>query len=81
MDIQKPMEAANSLASQIMSSQDPQAEFNKLLTKIPNGNAYMDMINQYGNGDPKTACMNYAAQTGQQNFGQMISQWIASHFG
>jgi len=32
------------------------------------------MVSQYGNGDPKTAFMNYAAQTGKQGLAQQILQ-------
>ena len=34
----------------------------------------MDIINQYGNGDPKAAFMNYMAAQGKQQIGQGIMQ-------
>lgn len=34
----------------------------------------MDIVNQYGNGDPKAAFMNYMNQMGMQGIGQQIMQ-------
>lgn len=57
-----------------MSSADPQQAFNQILNSSPDAKNAMDLINQYGNGDPKTAFMNYAAATGKQSFAQTILQ-------
>lgn len=34
----------------------------------------MNLINQYGNGDPKAAFMNYMNSQGKQQIGQQIMQ-------
>ena len=57
-----------------MSSVDPQQAFNQVLSSSPDAKNAMDLINQYGNGDPKVAFMNYAAATGKQSLGQQIMQ-------
>lgn len=35
---------------------------------------YYDLMNKYGNGDPKTAFMAYAQQNGKSAIAQMIMQ-------
>lgn len=34
----------------------------------------MNLVNQYGNGDPKTAFLSYAKAKGQEALGQQIMQ-------
>lgn len=63
-----------SIINRIMSSVDPQATFNQVLSSSPDAKNAMDMINQYGGGDPKAAFMNYMNSTGRQNLGQQIMQ-------
>lgn len=73
-ETQDPKGIINSLINQIMSSVDPQQAFNQVLSSSPDAKNAMDLINQYGNGDPKAAFMNYAAATGKQSLGQQIKQ-------
>ena len=80
-DIQGPMQAANDLASQIMATPNPQVTFNNLLNQNPELKKMYDLMNQYGNNDPKAAFMNYMGSTGKQTFGQMIIQWLGNKFG
>lgn len=71
---QNPVEIVNNLANQILSSADPQQAFNQVLNASPDAKNAMDLINKYGNGDPKQAFMNYAAASGKQSFAQSILQ-------
>ena len=73
-DIQNPTEIVNNLINQILSAVDPKQAFNQVLSASPDAKNAMDLINQYGNGDPKTAYMNYMAATGKQSIGQSILQ-------
>ena len=73
-ETQNPVTIVNNIANQIMSSADPQQAFNQVLNSSPDAKNAMDLINQYGNGDPKAAFMNYAAATGKQSFAQAILQ-------
>lgn len=43
-----------------MSSINPQDAFNQMVGSRPEAKNAMDIVNQYGNGDPKTAFMNYS---------------------
>lgn len=71
---QDPVSIAKTMANQIMSSVNPQQAFNQVLSASPDAKNAMDLINQYGNGDPKAAFMNYAAATGKQDIAQQIQQ-------
>ena len=71
---QNPVSAIKNLASQILSSVNPQETFNQILANNEQAKSAMDKINQYGNGDPRAAFMNYMKCTGQQNLGQQIIQ-------
>lgn len=57
-----------------MNSADPKQTFKQVVSNIDNGQEAMDLINQYGNGDPKTAFMNYAAKQGKTALAQQIMQ-------
>ena len=48
--------------------------FNQMISSNPNAKTAMDLINQYGNGDPRTAFMNYMSAQGKQAIGQSIMQ-------
>ena len=63
---------ANNLVSQIMGSVNPQQMFNNLLSTNQDAKKAMDLINQYGNGDPKSAFMNYMSAQGKQAVGEEI---------
>ena len=71
---QDPVSIVKTMANQIMSSVNPQQAFNQVLSASPDAKNAMDLINQYGNGDPKAAFMNYAASTGKQSIAQQIMQ-------
>ena len=64
----------NSLIQKIMSSVNPQDAFNQVLNNSKDAKNAMDLINQYGNGDPKAAFMNYMTSQGKQSLGQQIMQ-------
>lgn len=57
-----------------MGSANPQQMFQQMVTSNPNAKSAMDIVNQYGNGDPKAAFMNYMSQQGKQVIGQQIMQ-------
>lgn len=71
---QNPVGIVNNLIDQILHSVDPQQAFNQVLNASPDAKRAMDLINQYGNGDPKVAFMNYMSATGKQDLGQQIKQ-------
>lgn len=67
-----PVGAVKNLVDQIMNSANPQAAFQQMLNSSPDCKNAMNLINQYGNGDPKQAFLNYASQTGKQGIAQQI---------
>jgi len=67
-----PVGAVNNLVQQIMNSANPQAAFQQMLNSSPDCKNAMNLIQQYGNGDPKQAFLNYASQTGKQGIAQQI---------
>ena len=69
---QDPMATINSLIDQVMRSGDPKATFSQVVNNIQGGQNALDLIQQYGNGDPKAAFMNYAAQQGRNALAQQI---------
>lgn len=69
-----PMDSVNSIINQIMGSQNPAVAFQQMIGNSPEAQTAMNLINQYGNGDPKTAFMNYAAAQGKQALAQQIMQ-------
>ena len=69
-----PVGAVNNLVNQIMGSANPQAAFQQMLNSSPDCKNAMNLINQYGNGDPRQAFMNYASQMGKTGLAQQILQ-------
>ena len=65
---------ANKLVNQIMGSANPQAMFNQMLSSNPDAQNAMNLINQYGNGDPKAAFFNYMNAQSKQALGQQLIQ-------
>lgn len=59
-----------------MASANPQATFNNIVANNKGAKTALDITNQYGNGDPKTAFMNYARQKGQDALAQRIMQTL-----
>ena len=57
-----------------MGSANPQAMFNQVLSTNPDAQNAMNLINQYGNGDPKAAFFNYMNAQGKQTLGQTLIQ-------
>ena len=55
-----------------MKSGDPTATFNQIVNNIQGGQNALDLIQQYGNGDPKAAFINYAAKQGKNAMAQQI---------
>lgn len=55
-----------------MGSSDPTQAFNQMLAASPDAQRAMELIRQYGNGNPETAFMSYAASQGKQALGQEI---------
>ena len=62
------------ITNKILGSVNPQETFNKLVSSNPDAQNALNICNQYGNGDPKTAFMNYAAQNGKNAAAKLIMQ-------
>lgn len=60
-----------------MGSANPQAMFDKIVSSNPDAQNAMNICNQYGNGDPKTAFFNYAREKGKS----ALAQSILNRFG
>ena len=69
-----PIGTVNNIIGQILNSANPQQTFQQLVSQNKDAQNAMNLINQYGNGDPRQAFLNYASQTGKQNFAQEIMQ-------
>lgn len=67
-----PISAVKNLVDQIMSASNPQAAFQQMLDSSPDCKNAMNLIQQYGNGDPRQAFMNYASKTGKAGIAQQI---------
>ena len=50
--------------------------FDQMVSNNKDAQNAMNLINQYGNGDPKAAFMNYMNQTGKQTLGQKIMEGL-----
>ncbi len=62
-----------------MGSPDPNQTFNQLVGNINGGSEVLKQIQEYGNGDPKAAMINYAAAHGKTALAQQIIQ--SMHLG
>lgn len=60
------------VANKILGSVNPDQAFNNLVSQNKDAQNAMNICNQYGNGDPKAAFMNYAAQNGKNTIAQTI---------
>ncbi len=69
-----PVAAANALVQQILGADDKNAAFNQILASSPEAQQVMTLINQYGNGDPKTGLLNWAAAQGRTAAAQQLIQ-------
>ena len=69
-----PASAVRNIVDQIMGSANPQAAFQQMLNSSADCKNAMNLIQQYGNGDPKQAFLNYASQTGKAEIAQQILQ-------
>jgi len=65
----------------IVNSPNAQEKFNQFVSQDESAKKAMDIAKQYGNGDFKTAFMNYASQNGKQAFSQQIVQYMQQQFG
>jgi hypothetical protein len=65
----------NNILSLLQNSNNPQELVNNILASNPQ---ITDLINKYGNGDPKTAFYEYARQSGQnpQAILDMVKKFI-----
>ena len=72
--------SVKNVIDQILGSPNPQAVFNQILEQYPAAKNAMQLINQYGNGDPQKAFMAYSAQ-GRQSLGQSIITNFLGKFG
>lgn len=59
-----------------MGSSNPTQTFNQVVNNIRGGQDALNKIKEYGNGDPKTAFMNFAAQQGKNALAQQIMQGL-----
>ena len=62
-----------------MSSADPKATFNQVVSNIQGGQKAMDIVNEYGNGDPKVAFANYATKMSKDAMAQQIMARMGLH--
>ena len=69
-----PVSSVKNIINQIMSSANPQQTFNQVMGQSKEMQDAMNLIKQYGNGDPRQAFLNYMNQTGNQSIGQQIMQ-------
>ena len=69
-----PIGTVNNIIGQILNSVNPQQTFQQIISQNKDAQNAMNLINQYGNGDPRQAFLNYASQTGKQNLAQEIMQ-------
>ena len=69
-----PVGAVKNIVDQIMQSANPEAAFQQMLDSSADCKNAMNLINQYGNGDPRQAFLNYASQTGKTGLAQQILQ-------
>ena len=69
-----PVGAINSIIGQILNSANPKQTFQQVISQNQEAQNAMNLINQYGNGDPRQAFLNYANQTGKQNLASQIMQ-------
>ena len=72
--INNPIDSVKNIVNQIMNSANPQATFQQVLQQSPDAAKAMQMINQYGNGNPQQAFLNYANQMGKQDLARQILQ-------
>ena len=69
-----PANSVKNIVDKIMNSMNPQQTFNQVLGNTKEGQDAMNLIRQYGNGDPRQAFLNYASAMGKQSLGQQIMQ-------
>lgn len=79
-DTTNPLETINNLINKILGSANPQATFQQFLNSNEEARNAYNLMNQYGNGDPKAAFTNYAAATGKQSMGQQLMQGLIQPF-
>ena len=66
--------SVRSIVNQIVNSANPQQMFQQTIGSTKEGQQAMNLIQQYGNGDPRQAFLNYASQMGKQGLAQQIMQ-------
>ena len=78
--IQNPVGTVNSIISRILGSDNPNETFQQLINSNPMLKSKIDEMNQYGNGDPKTAFINYMNAKSKQGLAQNIMQLFGLKF-
>ena len=68
------MAYVNAIIQQILNSEDPNAEFQKMINSSPQLQNAFQLAQQYGNGNFETAFYNMAAAQGKQAIAQPILQ-------
>ena len=63
---------ANNIVNQILGSVNPKETFDQMISGNKDAQKAMGIVQQYGNGDAKTAFMNYAQQMGKGALAQSI---------
>ena len=78
-EAQNPITAINNVINQILTSANPQQMFNQIVANNQDARKAMDLVNQYGNGDPRSAFINIMAKEGKQSLGQQIMNMLNIH--
>lgn len=55
---------------------NPKAEFDKFCEETPGAKNALDIVRKYGNGDPRTAFMNYAKDIAETSFANNIMNML-----
>ena len=59
-----------------MGSMNPKAEFDNLCATNPDAKNALEIVQKYGNGDPRTAFMNYAKEKAETSFANNIMNML-----
>ena len=73
-----PVAQINAVIQQILGSENPLNTFQQFVASSPDAQKAMEIVNKYGNGDFKTACLAYAAERGEQALAQQVIQKLGA---
>lgn len=79
-ETQSPIQAINDVIKQILSSANPQQMFDQICANNQDAKNAVDLVNKYGNGNPRLAFINMMAQEGKSSLGQQIMQKLNLKF-